>query len=359
MQAGASTNVQRPSIDFSDAVRAYASVSVVMLHVLFSEDWTSDTAAWWVADVFHSIVKPAVPLFVMISGAFLLDPAKEFSFVKFWKGRLPRVFLPFLAWVVVYAVWTIFHSHEWPALELPRRLYEGSVAAHFWYVYMLIGLYLALPLLRRFMAAATQWDIVYFIVLWQVGMSLIPNFGGGGDIVVATGFTGYFIGGYWLRKAEFRVSPKLVFGAAVACMVLNTVLLHVLASHTEGYFDEDYSMMSDQGPTVALLTFLLYYLLRVLPYDRGALASGPVVRVVKVLSVTGYGMYLIHPLMMHLMHEGWFGFNVTGWTITPVVGIPLATCVTVAVTLALMYLLNLVPYLRVLAAMDAKPRGAK
>ena len=50
------------NIDFSDVIRAYASVSVVVIHVLFSNDWKYEgTALWWATDILHAFVKPAVP----------------------------------------------------------------------------------------------------------------------------------------------------------------------------------------------------------------------------------------------------------------------------------------------------------
>ena len=47
-----------------------------------------------------SLVRPCVPLFVMLTGVLSL-PIKD-SMESFYKKRIPRVFFPFLIWSVLY-----------------------------------------------------------------------------------------------------------------------------------------------------------------------------------------------------------------------------------------------------------------
>lgn len=52
--------------------------------------------------IYGALVRPCVPLFVMITGALLL-PVKE-EMTLFYKKRISRVLWPFLIWSVVYAL---------------------------------------------------------------------------------------------------------------------------------------------------------------------------------------------------------------------------------------------------------------
>ena len=54
-----------------------------------------------------SMLRPSVPLFVMITGALLL-PIRETSLGGFYKKRIPRVLFPFLIWSVVYTLFPWF-----------------------------------------------------------------------------------------------------------------------------------------------------------------------------------------------------------------------------------------------------------
>lgn len=347
------TAIQR-RIDFSDAIRACATFSVVLLHVLMRNDWTGySDSIWWFSDVLHAFAKPAVPLFVMLSGTFLLDPAKSFSLGAFWKKRAPRVFLPFLAWSLAYAVWQIYWLHNWPLSELPRRFLDSNISVHLWFVYMLAGLYLALPILRRFVAAATQGDLIYFLVLWFAAVGIAPHIGLdniAGYVVAATGFTGYFIAGYWLGKMNPRPGAIKWLAAGITLVAItNAILSHEFAAHTDGYFDEDFSMMNDQGPTVAILSFLVFYFFRSLTYER--VPRIPAIAIATI-STAGYGIYLAHPMILVFLEEGlFFRLPIAPATPTPWIGIPLSTCMGFTLSLALLLLLDKIPVLRVLAPM--------
>lgn len=119
--------------------------------------------------IYGSLLRPCVPLFVMITGALLL-PIHEKS-RAFYKKRISRVFWPFLIWSVIYALFpwfmgvigygpqTILDFFPYSGEEVMKQSFEVSltyiaqiplnfstVAVHMWYVYLLIGLYLYLPI---------------------------------------------------------------------------------------------------------------------------------------------------------------------------------------------------------------------
>ena len=300
-----------------------------MLHVLFSDDWKYyDNSLWWFTDIVHAFVKPAVPLFVMVSRAFLLDSKREFSIGKFWLRRASRVLLPFFAWTLVYAAWSVFHDHQWPLSDFPARFMDGQVADHLWFVYMLMGLYLALPILRRFVASATQTEIIYFILLWFVAVCLAPSFpdwleNTKGYLVVATGFTGYFIGGYWLRNMNLSGrSLKFLVAAIVVVALGNTTLAHILASRSDVYLDDDDMILNDLGPSVAILSFLVFLFFRSLRYDCEGPVSRRIAWVVAVLSATSYGMYLGHPMVFRVLgsRDGLLGWHLDSHAGSPGLG---------------------------------------
>lgn len=56
----------------------------------------------WAA-VYGSLLRPSVPLFVMMTGLLLL-PIREQSLGVFYKKRIYRVLFPFLIWSVLYNI---------------------------------------------------------------------------------------------------------------------------------------------------------------------------------------------------------------------------------------------------------------
>ena len=69
----------------------------------------------------------------------------------FFKRRFIRVLVPFAVWSCIYAFWPVLMG-DLPASELPMRLLHpiwnfNDDSGHLWYIYMLIGLYLFMPVL--------------------------------------------------------------------------------------------------------------------------------------------------------------------------------------------------------------------
>jgi surface polysaccharide O-acyltransferase-like enzyme len=98
------------------------------------------TDAFWVS-AFEALCRCCVPLFVVAS-SYLQFPL-HYSTGEFFKRRAVRILLPMAFWTLVYAlVWGE------PVANLKGLLLNFNYAAgHLWFVYMLIGIYLIMPLL--------------------------------------------------------------------------------------------------------------------------------------------------------------------------------------------------------------------
>jgi surface polysaccharide O-acyltransferase-like enzyme len=66
-----------------DLIRTFAIVLVILLHASIEQvpaivtGVNSDVVVqWWSVNIYDSLARPCVPLFVMLSGALLLQPSK-------------------------------------------------------------------------------------------------------------------------------------------------------------------------------------------------------------------------------------------------------------------------------------------
>ena len=97
-----------------DLIRTLAIFLVILLHASNEALQASSVSAadWWTAVVYKSVALSCVPLFVMLSGALLLQPAKLNEPIRvFLKKRLSRLGLAFAFWSGVYLSWS-FTSAE-------------------------------------------------------------------------------------------------------------------------------------------------------------------------------------------------------------------------------------------------------
>ena len=92
-------------IAYLDTMRVVATFGVIALHV-FCTDYHSTIGSynWFVAVIVDTLVRWSVPLFVMISGALFLQPSKEVSYRTLLKKQIPRLFIAYVFWGIVYGL---------------------------------------------------------------------------------------------------------------------------------------------------------------------------------------------------------------------------------------------------------------
>src|ERR1700712_776037 len=92
-------------------LRLIALFAVIVLHAsapLLSRYAEVPMGDWFAANVYNSLVRFAVPVFVMITGALLLY--REYELGDFLKRRLTRVIYPFLFWSLVYIAYAWYNE---------------------------------------------------------------------------------------------------------------------------------------------------------------------------------------------------------------------------------------------------------
>ena len=200
-----------------DNLRVIATIGVIFIHV--SSDYVPMTGTvsmynFWIGNLFDSASRFSVPIFVMISGALLLP--KDYPIATFLKKRISRLLLPFMFWSLFYIAhsinYEIHQGNKMGVMEIARFVFvqfrDGS-SLHLWYIYMIIGLYLFVPIIGKWVRNASEKEILYFLGIWlctlffnQPIMSKIqPSI----DLTNFTGFLGYLILGYYLSTKSFEI----------------------------------------------------------------------------------------------------------------------------------------------------------
>ena len=108
--------------------RVVSAFAVIMMHTnanCFYE--LKFDECWPIANFIEGFFSFAVPVFVMISGATLLDYGKRYTTKEFFKKRFPRLFIPYVFWSVLSFI-----------LDVP------TLFIYYFMVY-LFGVYLCMP----------------------------------------------------------------------------------------------------------------------------------------------------------------------------------------------------------------------
>ena len=143
----APVRAERGRVAYLDMLRIAATVAIVMIHVAV-RGWRSmdmHTAQWHALSFFSSISRWGTPIFVMISGALFLDERREVRLRRLFSKNILRILIAFVFWSAVYAV--PFFLRDRSVFGLISNFLTGSY--QLWFLYMIVGLYLITPLLRR------------------------------------------------------------------------------------------------------------------------------------------------------------------------------------------------------------------
>ncbi|MCV9929408.1 acyltransferase family protein [Flavobacterium sp. LS1R49] len=330
-------------------LRVVATISVIFLHVaseiLYQYGCVSNFV-WWTANVYDSLVRFCVPIFVMLTGVLMLSRTYELN--DFLKKRFSRIVLPFLFWSFIYAMFSlndkISGGQEMSFGEIIKWVFDllrNGSSFHLWYIYMIIGIYLFIPIISKWAQNATEKEILYFIFIW--GLTLLINepifseFRIRIDLAYFSGFIGYVVLGYYLSIKSFTYSKRmlriisvLLIFIGVSVTIFGTYYLAIIDNNFNEYF-YNYSTLNVLMVSIGVFLF----------FKNLEISNSIVIKINNLISKYSYGIYLVHILILRFM-EKIMGIDYD--FIHPIFAIPLATLVCLLISTLIIYWINRLPY---------------
>lgn len=322
--------------------RIVAIFAVVMLHVaaypVLNAELGSQT--WWVANVYDSALRWCVPIFVMISGALLLEPRPE-GLKTFYRKRASRVLLPLIFWSAFYLLWAkLKHSaygHDPHDIAIWERLSAGKPYFHLWFLYMLVFLYLFAPFFQKMIQVCKprhlQWAVLCGFALAALN-ALLNKLNDNHTNWFFNWFllyVPYFLLGHVIRHSSLKLSRHWLWLGLISCIASTAWGVYALSLRTDlstgTYFYDNLSI------TVIPMSACLILLLR--DWNQTLITQ----RFTQTLSKLTLGVYLLHPIVLDIAYY----FDVTAITFNPLWSIPALSLATYALSLALVACLHRTP----------------
>ena len=346
-----------------DLIRTLAMALVILLHA--SNETlellpSGTTTYWWTAVVYKSLALSCVPLFVLLSGALLLQPAKLNEPIRvFLRKRLSRIGLAFAFWSAVYTIWSFYFPPSFygshPPITLTNigqailfDLFSGAYY-QFWFIYLIVGLYLITPILRVIIASGNWRVIRYLILLWFVGVAIVPivqlvsGYVLNSTLFVIGGWVGYFVLGVYLQRIKLR--SALLYSLLIICFVW-TIFGIWLMNYPFSGLQQNYFFFGYLTPNVIIGSAALFMILIRFRPDWPGSNHKITSRIAQAISKNTLPIFLFHVIILESFERGFFGFTLSVTTLNPIIEIPLITALTLFVTLGLVLLMRKVPVLK-------------
>lgn len=307
---------------YFDLLNIIATIAVVYLHCNGMVHTYSEGKSWAASLVIGVVFYWAVPIFFMLTGAKTLNYRKKRETATFLKGRMLRIFLPFLAWSVILFVIRfsgLFYPQN-PSVPFTLggfadALMTNTIEPTYWFFFAMFGVTLSVPVLSLL---AEQKKILWYMVgCVFVFASVAPyvfNFisvpwNSGIEISVASGYVMYVVLGWLLADKDFKLSSgqlKLLYVAGVACLLIRYGYTYV-SSSSLGQVDRlffDYMAFTAVIPSAALFMWFKNNE----PHFAG-LAKYQ--KLIVTVSGASFGVYLIHKLVLDNIVCGVIGVSMS------------------------------------------------
>lgn len=295
-----------------DLIRVFAIVGVVAIH---AENITASKTnylggiSWWFANTVHSLVVVSVPLFIMLTGALILNK-KDVSYAYVFK-KIVREFLPPLVfWWGVYFFWAHrLNPVDWTFFFGKFFLTDTQ---HLYFLQVVIGLYLVTPVVSKFLQKRKSTSILLLLAglgvsLYQyLSFSILGTYDSTNMLVIFIPFIFYLVLGYRLLKVKIHKYWWVLLASIM--LFLTTSISFTTYQNTLAYNAGNTTFWSPGGGnlfwepftvSVICLASVVFVLLNNIQNIVPGILNQKIVRTsLQLISEYSFGIYLIHPMVM-------------------------------------------------------------
>ena len=290
-----------------EIARAAACVMVILIHastpfILGGLNYSG----FFLANIIDSFCRPAVPIFLMVSGFLVLDRAPV-GVIQSYRQTLQRIIIPLSTWTVIYIIFDWLRNGFNYKVSV-GKIISGTTYYHFWYMYMLIGLSILSPVILRgwlsfdkiervlltlaLMIIALLSSIYYQFFPYSLWLfiSFVP-------------YTGYYLFGSVSKSISYNISPSNIFPIYIFSALAGAIATIYSLKFWNNLYFYDYFSITTMISSVSLFVWLTRG-----PFNKSS-------KYVKFISTNSFFIYMAHPIFLAALVRIMFSTNASAWLI--------------------------------------------
>lgn len=275
-------------------IRALAILCVVLIHSLPNQNKIElDLLSMRTLTFIGSVMRWSVPAFVMITGTLLLPRCESYGKCMKRAGRILIVLLVFgFAMAMLQNVFESGFSLQTVLASL-KDVISGNTWDVMWYLYMLVGLYLFMPVISTFVKHSDKKAVQYVLILLFVFTSVIETVNiyhkhaVGFYLPVNSVYLFYLLAGYYIFTYKPLIDRRLLWVVAAAIAIVYFVLAYHFVR-----FESVENAVGYISPLTVILSLCIFSALA--DSEKGG-------KVVDLIAENSFGIYLIHCFYIHIM----------------------------------------------------------
>ncbi len=331
------------SIDF---IKLIAIIGVVIIHHCSFVMPVGDKG-WTEALILRSLAGASVPLFLMASGAVMLDSNKPLSLKKLYLKNILRIIIAMLFWGMLYK---LYHLNEadnlsfGTAVSAFKEVIFFNQEFHFYYMHMIILVYVFLPITRTLASMLDKKQLQYAVLLWFTLAIAYPTLKRFYPFSEIQGMTtmyginltyasiGYGLAGYYLKK--YNISNTLALILLISGFAM-TFGLTFYKSTDSGVLYEHF--LAGNGIPVCFMAIGIFSLCL-----KFSCLSNKMNSSVVYISKSSFLIYLVHMIVKYSLEK--YGLIVNG--ISAFISILLNSFINIIICIGIYFVLSKIPLVK-------------
>ncbi len=305
---------------------------------------------WKISVVFASFAGPSFALIFMYLGARVLSSSQ--SSISFYFSKIKNLLVSLLFWTIFALLFQKYVMH-WEINFMESLLLSPfqAVALNLWILYLLIGIFFIIPILKIFVNNSTTRQQFYFIILWVYVITIPPllkkyyNLDITFYMPMMTGYIGYILIGYLLSKIEY--SKRVLFTGlflfiignlwTIAGSIYYSIPEEIVKGIYANYFFDRFGlpMLLNSIGSFILLRFIAEYVMQRKTFYKG----------VKQLSSVALGLCMVYPYWFIILGTEKIGIELTAFAGNPLWSVPLTAVITIIFSYVTVWTIQKIPYL--------------
>ena len=160
-----------------DVLNILAIIAVIFLHHNGLVHTYSTDRNWKTALIFETIFYWAVPVFIMLSGANLMNYRKKYDTKTFFKKRVMKVVIPFIFWSVFQIIWKVNLGRltlEYNIKNIINIIFTNQQETTYYFIFIILGIYLTMPVLSLLTEKKNRKMLWYIVLIMFITKSVLP-----------------------------------------------------------------------------------------------------------------------------------------------------------------------------------------
>lgn len=329
---------------YIDIIKIISIFAVILIHISAMYWYKTDiySTKWCAMNFWNALGRFGVGTFIMCTGVLFLN-RKDLTYKELFKKYIFRLGFAFVIWILIYS----FVKNNYQIVGIVKNLKQKLPEGHLWFLIMIIGIYLVLPIVRIFVKNAKKRDIEYFLLLSFVIQSIFPFL-----IVfdkfswinvyykllypsVVTGYIGLVVLGYYLDNYDIKKAYKILIAILGIISILFTIFMNlydvrITKKPTAKFFKEYY-------PNIVIMSMFVFILIKSIA--RKIKFNDVQKKILANISNSVFGIYLIHYLIINILDN----IGINALMFNTYLAIPMTAIIVFIISLLIILIMKKIP----------------